>query len=253
MDLGLKDRVVLVTGAAKGCGAAIALSAAQEGAHVVVNYARSAKEAEETVEAAKAMGVRSVAVQADVGNRAEVRRMFQQIKEQFGRLDGLVNNAGPDYIHKFFMDTSEEEWGANVQVGLMGVLNCCWEAIPMMIEQGGGKIVSISGDSARVGESHHSPAAAARGGVISFTKSLAREVGRNEITVNVVSMGLVHTHSTTPFVTKEYQSLLLRNFYPIKRLGETKDVAGIAVFLLSQRADWITGQTISANGGYCMP
>ena len=253
MDLGLKDRVVLVTGAAKGCGAAVALAAAQEGAHVVVNYGRSAKEAEEVVNAAKAMGVRSVAVQADVGNRAEVRKMFQQIKEQFGRLDGLVNNAGPDYIHKLFVDTTEEEWSANLQVGFMGVLNCCWEAIPMMIKQGGGKIVSISGDSARIGESHHSPAAAARGGVITFSKTLAREVGRNEITANVVSMGLVHTHSSTPFVTKEYLSLLTRYFYPMKRLGQTKDVSGITVFLLSKQADWITGQTISANGGYCMP
>ena len=253
MDLGLKDQVVLVTGAAKGCGRDIALNAAREGAHVVVNYGHSAKEAQEIVAEVKALGVRAAAIQADVGQLGEVQEMFRQIKEQFGRLDGLVNNAGPDYIRKFFSDTTEEDWRANLSVGLYGVLNCSREALPMMVAQGRGKIVSLSGDSARIGESHHSPAATARAGVIGFTKSLAREVGRHNITANVVSMALVHTHSTTPFLTKEYQDLLLRYFYPMRRLGETTDVAGIVVFLLSKWADWITGQTISINGGYCMP
>lgn len=253
MDLGLKDQVILVTGAAKGCGRDIALTAAREGAHVIVNYGHSAKEALEIVEGAKAMGVRSVAIQANVGHRAEVQEMFRQIKEQFGRLDGLVNNAGPEYIRKFFMDTTEADWSTNLEIGLLGPVYCCWEAVPMMRELGGGKIVNLAGDSARVGESHHSPASAARGGVISFTKSLAREEGRHAITANAVSMSLVHTHSTAGFLTPEYEGMLLKYFYPLRRLGETEDVAGLVVFLLSKWASWITGQTFSVNGGYCMP
>lgn len=252
MDLGLRDKVVLVTGGAKGCGHTIALTAAQEGAHVVVNHGHSAELAQETVKAIEAMGVLAVAIKADVSNRQEVQNMFQQIREQFGRLDCLVNNSGADYIHKLYMETTEEEWRDNVGIGLYGVLHCCWEAIPMMIQQGGGKIISISGDSARVGESYHSPASAARAGVIGLTKSLARELGRHRITANMVSMGLVHTHSTAPFLTPEYEELLRRYFYPMRRLGETTDVAGMVVFLLSHWADWITGQIISVNGGYCM-
>jgi NAD(P)-dependent dehydrogenase (short-subunit alcohol dehydrogenase family) len=249
MDLGLNERVVLVTGGARDIGREIVLTLAREGAAVAVNYQSSTEAATELVGKIESDGGRAKAYQADVSDYGAVETMIKAVVADFGRLDGLVNNAG--YVSpKAFIDTAPEEWHRQIDVGLYAVLNCCHVAARHM-QESGGRIVNIAGDSARVGERGLAVTAASRGGVLSLTKSLAKELGRYQITVNAVALGLVETsHSDKAWLEKN-MSKIVRN-YPLGRIGVPQDVAPAVAFLASEGARWITGQIMSVSGGYSM-
>jgi 2-hydroxycyclohexanecarboxyl-CoA dehydrogenase len=174
--------------------------------------------------------------------------MVERVKGEWGSIDVLVNNAG--LVHrKFFLQTTPEEWRAQIDVGLYGVLNCCHAVAPAMVERKGGRIVNIAGDSARVGQAQLAVTAAARGGVLSLTRTLARELGRAGITVNALAFGWVETGHIDPDFWEANREKILQA-YPIRRLGRPGDIAPAVAFLASDLASWITGQTLSISGGY---
>ncbi len=248
MDLGIQHRVALVTGGARDVGRAISLALAREGAAVAVNYLRSEGEAYQTVDQIVAQGGRALAFKADVSDFSAVLELEREIVDKLGPVDILVNNAG-FVAPELFLHTSPEQWERQIAVGLNAVMNCCRVFAPSMVERKFGRIINIVGDSARVGERRLAVTAAARGGVLALTKSLAKELGPSEITVNAVALGLIETsHSDAEFL-RAYRDRILQ-FYAIKRLGKPEDVASLVAFLASTHAAWITGQTISVSGGY---
>jgi 3-oxoacyl-[acyl-carrier protein] reductase len=249
MKLGLEGRVALVTGAARDVGREIALTLADEGAAVVVNYHTSAARAEQVVDEIKAKGGRAFAVGADIADLDAVRRMVDITQKEYGRLDILVNNAGL-VIRKRFAETNPVEWRRQIDTCLYGTINCCHVASPLIEAGKAGRIISLMGDSSRVGEQGLAIAAAARAGVIALMKSLAREMGRSGTTCNSVSLGLVETAHDRDWVEANREKLV--RFYPVRRLGTPGDVAPMVALLASDQGGWITGQVISVSGGYSM-
>lgn len=248
METGIKGKVALVTGGARDTGREIALALGAEGATVAVNYQNSKADAEATVAAIRARGSNAAAYQADVTDYAAVRAMVDAIVRDHGRLDVLVNNAG--YVQRQrFLETTPADWKKQIDVGLYGVIHCCHAAVPHLAKAGGGRIVNLMGDSARVGESGLAITAASRGGVIALTKSLAKELGRNWITVNAIALGLVETSHSDPAWMEANREKILK-FYPLRRLGKPADVAPMVTFLASEGAGWITGQVMSISGGF---
>lgn len=250
MDLNLDGKVALVTGGGRDVGREIALQLAAEGAVVAVNYNRSADEAAAVVKDIEAAGGKAKAYGADIADYDAVTKMTAAIVADFGRLDILVNNAG--YVKtQRFLETGPEDWKPQIDICLYGAIHCCRAAAPYMVEQNGGRIISLIGDSSRIGEANISMAAATRAGTMALGKSLAKELGRNNITVNTVSLGLVQTsHSDAAFLEK-HMDKIVRN-YPLRRIGAPEDVAPMVAFLASDAAGWVTGQTISVNGGFAM-
>lgn len=248
MNLGLEGKVALVTGGARDVGAQIAKTLAREGAAVAVNYLHSKADADALVAEIAAFGGRAAAYQADVADYDAVSRMVDRIVAELGRLDVVVNNAG--YVEsKLFLETRPEEWRRQVDICLYGVYNTCHAAAPKLAAQKGGRIVSIVGDSARVGQPRLSVSAGARGAVLSLTRTLAKELGRYGITVNALALGWIETsHADQEWLAKNRERILA--FYPIRRLGKPEDVAPLVAFLASDLAGWVTGQTISVSGGY---
>ena len=249
MKLGLEGRVALVTGAARDVGREIALSLSAEGAAVVVNYNSSADEAEAVVAEIKAAGGRAIAVRADISDMAQVKAMVDRTVAEFKRLDILVNNAGL-VIRKRFAESTPQEWKTQIDTCLYGTINCCHAAGPLIEAGKSGRIISLMGDSSRIGESGLAIAGAARAGVIALMKSLAREMGRSGTTCNSVSLGLVETAHDREWVDANREKLV--RFYPVRRLGKPGDVAPMVTLLASDQGGWITGQVISVSGGYSM-
>jgi NAD(P)-dependent dehydrogenase (short-subunit alcohol dehydrogenase family) len=250
MELGLQGKVALVTGGARDIGAAIVRALAQEGARVAVNYRHAAEAATALVAELNAAGAQARAYRADVADYGAVTAMVAAVAQDFGGLDILVNNAGV-VQRQWFVDTTPDDWQAQIGVGLYGTIHCCHAAIPHMIGRGGGRIVNLIGDSSRIGESGLAIGAAARGGVLALTKSLAKELGRSAITANAVALGLVETsHSDRAWLDANRDRIT--RLYPLRRLGRTDDVAPMVVFLAAAGAGWITGQVLSINGGYSM-
>ncbi|MEQ9642428.1 MAG: SDR family oxidoreductase [Alphaproteobacteria bacterium] len=248
MDTGLKGKVALVTGGARDVGAAISEGLAAEGAIVAVNYNRSDRDANDVVDAIKAAGGSAQAYGCDVTDYTSVTEMVSKIVADHGRLDILVNNAGFT-PRGYFMDTTPDEWRRVIDTCFYGAMNCCHAAIPHMKEAGGGRIISLMGDSSRVGETGLTMTGAARGGTLAATKSLARELGPNNITVNALSLGLVTTSHTDPAWLEKYRDRLVK-MYPLRRLGVVEDVAPAVVFFAGAGGAWITGQVLSISGGY---
>ncbi len=249
MEMQLKERVALVTGATRDVGRQIALSLAAEGATVAIHYNRAAEDAEAVVSAIKGQGGKAKAYQADIANNAAVHGMVQSIVADFGGLNVLVSNAGLA-IRKPFKDTTPEEWRSQIDVNLLGAIHLCHAAGPHLVKGGNGRIIAMVGDSSRVGESGLSIVGAARAGVIGLMKSLAREMGRAGVTANTVSLGMVETEHDPVWLNANREKLV--KFYAVRRLGLPEDIAPTVTLLASPLSGWITGQVISVSGGYSM-
>lgn len=249
MDLHLAGKAALVTGAANGVGREIALALAAEGAAVAVNYRISAEAAQSVVAEIAAKGGRAIACGADVADFDAVTAMVARVATDLGRLDILVNNAGVAQRQRF-AETAPQDWRRQIDVCLYGAIHCCHAAAPHLERSGVGRIVSLIGDSSRVGESGLAIVAAARAGVIGLSKSLAREFGRFGTTVNVLSLGLVETAHDRDWVEANRDKLV--RLYPLRRLGQPGDVAPMVALLASAHAGWVTGQVLSISGGYSM-
>lgn len=247
----LQGKHAIITGAGRGLGRGIALKLAAEGARVVAADVNDSA-ARETAALIQGQGGEALAVAADVTSRASVSGMMRAARERFGPVDVLVNNAGWDKVEPF-VKSNEETWERVLAVNLKGPLYCCHEVLPEMLERGYGKIVNIGSDAGRVGSSGEAVYSAAKGGVIAFTKTLARETARRGINVNCVCPG----PSDTPLFheIRGYQKGLmeaLEKAIPMHRLGRPEDVANAVAFLASDEAAYITGQTLSVSGGLTM-
>lgn len=249
MDLELKGRVALVTGAARDVGREIATTLAAEGAAVAVNYLSSADAAEAVVADIKAKGGNAKAYKADVSDFAAVKRMVDAVAQDFGALNILVNNAGLAKRQRF-VETTPEDWRKQIDICLYGAIHCCHAAAPHLEAARNGRIISVIGDSSRIGESGLAIVAAARAGVVALMKSLAREFGRSGTTANTVSLGLVETAHDRAWVDENREKLV--RLYPVRRLGLPDDVAPAVALLASPRSGWITGQVLSISGGFSM-
>lgn len=250
MDLELKGKVALVTGGGRDVGRQIALTLAAAGAVVGVNYNSSEQEALAVVKEITQAGGQARAYRANVGNYVEVKTMIDTLVQDFGSIDILVNNAGV-VIAERFVSSTPEQWAKQIDVDLYGTIHTCHAAAPYMIKQNGGRMITLAGDSSRVGENGIAIAAAARAGGIALMKSLAKELGRNNVTANAISLGLIETsHSNAEFLAANREKIVKQ--YPLRRIGAPSDVAPTVAFLASDAASWITGQVLSVNGGFCM-
>jgi NAD(P)-dependent dehydrogenase (short-subunit alcohol dehydrogenase family) len=250
MDIGLEGKVAIVTGGARDVGGAIARSLAREGVRVAINYNSSEAEAQALVDDIAASGGTARAVQADIADYAQVRAMTDDVAAEWGSLDILVNNAG--YVkYQRFIESEPADWRRQIDVCLYGALNCSHAAAKHMAKQQAGRVINIVGDSSRIGEANIALAATARGGTIALGKSMAKELGRYNVTVNTIALGLIETaHQDPEFLAKNMERIV--KAYPLRRIGKPGDVAPMVAFLSSAGADWITGQVISVNGGFSM-
>lgn len=245
----LKNKVALVTGASRGIGRAIALTLAGYGAIVIINYCGSKEKAEEIVNQIKENGGTAIAYQADVADFEAVKTMFSDITKEYGRIDILVNNAGITKDN-LILKMSEEEFDAVINTNLKGVFNCLKQASRIMLKQKEGRIINISSISGVVGNPGQVNYCAAKAGAIGITKSLAKELGSRGITVNAVAPGYINTDMTA--VLKDDLKEKVTELIPLKRLGEVEDIAETVAFLASDKASYITGQTIQVDGGLGM-
>jgi NAD(P)-dependent dehydrogenase (short-subunit alcohol dehydrogenase family) len=249
MDLGLNGRVALVTGAGRGVGREIAAHLAREGASVAINYRASARDAEALAAEITASGGKAKAYRADVADFAAVGAMIDAVVKDFGDLDILINNAGLA-LRQRFVETRPDDWHRQIDACLYGAIHCCHAAAPHLEAAKNGRIISLVGDSSRVGESGLAIVAAARAGVVALMKSLARELGRSGTTCNAISLGLVETDHDKEWVEVNREKLV--KLYPVRRLGQAGDVAPMVTLLASPHSGWITGQVLSISGGYSM-
>jgi len=240
----LSGKTALVTGASRGIGKAIAIELAKQGADVVVNYSRDEESAMGVVEEIKKIGCKGIAIKADVSNFDDVANMFRIIKEKFGKIDVLVNNAGIT-MDKTLRKMTQEEWNKVIDVNLTSVYNVTKNALPLM--QKNSRVINISSIVGLYGNFGQTNYAASKAGIIGFTKSLAKELGKHGITVNAVAPGLIETDilKSMPNARREE----LARAIPLGRSGIPQDVANLVVFLASKNASYITGDVISIDGG----
>ncbi|BAR08674.1 3-oxoacyl-[acyl-carrier protein] reductase [Staphylococcus aureus] len=239
----------LVTGASRGIGRSIALQLAEEGYNVAVNYAGSKEKAEAVVEEIKAKGVDSFAIQANVADADEVKAMIKEVVSQFGSLDVLVNNAGITRDN-LLMRMKEQEWDDVIDANLKGVFNCIQKATPQMLRQRSGAIINLSSVVGAVGNPGQANYVATKAGVIGLTKSAARELASRGITVNAVAPGFIVSDMTDALSDELKEQMLTQ--IPLARFGQDTDIANTVAFLASDKAKYITGQTIHVNGGMYM-
>lgn len=235
-------KTAVVTGASRGIGKAVAETLAADGYTVIVNYSSSREKAEKI-----ASDIGGEAFQADVSDRKQTEKMFTYVYEKYGHIDLLVNNAGIS-VYGLFNDISEEDENRIIDVNIKGMLNCSRKALEYMIKRKYGRIINISsmwGETGASCEVHYSMTKAA---VIGFTKALAKEVGMSGIQVNCVSPGMILTDMTSGFSDDEIQ--VIKDETPLQTIGVPQNIADAVSFLASHKADFITGQVISVNGGF---
>ena len=246
--MSLDGSVALVTGAARGIGAAIAHRLADAGATVVV----ADLDGDAAASTAGTLAGKAIGVAIDVSSSASVDRALARVRADVGPPDILVNNAGIDVI-KPFVDSTEDEWDRIIAVNLKGPINCTRAVLDAMIERKSGRIVNIASDAGRVGSSGEAVYSATKGGVIAFTKTLAREAARHGITVNCVCPGPTETAllgQVAEYSQKLYEGLA--RAIPLGRTAQPDDIAPAVAFLVSPEAGYITGQTLSVSGGLTM-
>jgi len=245
----LKDKVILVTGSSRGIGRETVRLCAKYGANVVINYNSSEKEAKSLLSEVKKLGVRALVIKANVGNSEEVKQLFTKIKEEFGRLDVLVNNAGI-LKDNLLMLTRESDYDSIMDANSKGVFLCMQHATKMMMRQKSGKIINVSSIVGRVGNAGQIPYAGSKASVIGMTSAAAKELGQFGITVNAVAPGLIDTDITANLKPEVKQKLI--NGISLNRIGTGEDVAKVIVFLASDLSNYVNGQVIGVDGGMTM-
>jgi len=251
-----KGRAALVTGAGQGVGREVALLLASHGAEVVIVNDFHAERAEAVSAEIRSSGGNALAVQADVSDAESVERLFDAATRQAGAIDVLVNNAGNagpvteiDVLPPFW-ETDAESWAPWLDTNLYGVLHCSRAALPGMVERGYGRIVTVISDAARVGDARVAVYAAAKAGAAGFTRAIARGAGEHGVTANCVSLGAIDTPGLAKRRTDPERREKQLRAYPVPRFGQPRDAAATIVFLASDAAAWVTGQTWPVNGGF---
>lgn len=245
----LDGKTALVTGASRGIGRAIALRLAAEGASVAINYAGNTAKAEETKAAIEAAGGKAALFQADVSDSAQVEQMVAAVTEAFGTIDILVNNAGITR-DGLLMRMKEEDFDAVLDTNLKGIFHVTKAVSKLMMKKRAGRIVNMASVVGIMGNAGQTNYAAAKAGVIGFTKSAAREFAARGITVNAVAPGFIATDMTAAMPEKAKEATLAA--IPLRRMGAPEDVANAVAFLVSDQASYITGQVVKVDGGMVM-
>ncbi|MBO9326571.1 MAG: 3-oxoacyl-[acyl-carrier-protein] reductase [Roseiflexus sp.] len=249
MQISLKDRIAVVTGGSRGIGRAIAMTLAAAGATVVVNYQRNAAAADETVAAIIAADGAAISVQADVSVSADVERLFKTVIDQYGTVDILVNNAGITR-DTLLLRMKEDDFDTVIDTNLRGVYLCTKAALRPMTRARSGRIINITSVVGLIGNAGQSNYAAAKAGIIGFTRAVAREMASRGITVNAVAPGYIETELTAGLGEQARAAIL--EAIPLRRFGTPQDVANLVCFLASDAAAYITGQTLTVDGGMVM-
>ncbi len=247
--MNLSGKVALVTGASRGIGRAIALYLAQLGAKVAVNYASSEEEARKVVETISRDGGQAILVQGDVSNSSDVEAIVNKVVEEWGTIDILVNNAGINR-DTLLMRMKEEDWDKVINVNLKGVYNCTRSVSRIMMKKRYGKIINISSIVGVVGNIGQANYAAAKAGIIGFSKSVAKELASRNVQVNVVAPGFIETDMTNALSDSIKENILSQ--IPVGRYGKPEEVAYVVGFLASDLSQYITGQVIHVDGGMIM-
>ncbi len=242
----LKGKNAIVTGGSRGIGRAIAIALAKAGANVAVNYTSNSKSAEEVVAELKEMGVSAIAVKADVSKAEEVDNLTSEALRNFGRIDILINNAGITKDN-LIVKMTEKDFMDVIDINLKGAFICTKAVSKIMIKQRSGKIVNVSSIVGIIGNAGQSNYAAAKAGLIGFTKSMAKELAKRNINVNAVAPGYIATDMTAAISDKAKEEFT-KNI-PLGRIGSAEDIANAVMFLVSENSDYITGQVINIDGG----
>lgn len=245
----LDGKVAIITGASRGIGRSVALELAKAGAKIVVNYAGNAAAAESVKDAILADGGQAIVVQADVSDAAAVENLVKQTLDAFGRIDILVNNAGITR-DSLLMRMKESDWDDVMNTNLKGVFSCTKAVSKVMMKQRSGNIINMTSVVGLMGNAGQSNYAAAKAGVIGFTKSMAKELAPRGITVNAIAPGFISTDMTA--VLSDQVKIDLAQKIPLGRLGDPDDIAKAVLFLVSGSANYITGQTLNVDGGMVM-
>lgn len=247
--MGLEGKVAIITGSSRGIGRAIAQKLAADGAKVVINYSNNAQAAQEVADLLNQTKIIAHIIQADVSYYGEAEKLVQETIKIFGRVDILVNNAGITRDN-LLLRMKEDDWDAVMNTNLKGVFNCTKAVLKPLLKQRSGKIVNISSVVGLMGNAGQANYAAAKAGIIGFTKSVAKEVASRGINVNAVAPGFIITEMTK-VITDEVRKDMLEAI-PLGRFGSPEDVANVVNFLVSTAADYVTGQTIAIDGGMVM-
>ncbi len=245
----LEGKVAVVTGASRGIGRAIAERLATEGARVVVNYRASAEQAAEVVAAIEAQGGQAMAYQADVSDLSQAQALIKAATERWGTVDILVNNAGTTR-DKLLMMMKESDWDLVIDTNLKSVFNCCKAVARKMVRQRSGRIINITSVAGLAGNPGQTNYAASKAGIVGFTKSLAKELGTRNITVNAVAPGYVPTALTNDLPEELQQAAI--DHTPLGRFGKPEEIAAAVAFFAADEAAFITGQVLSVDGGLAM-
>jgi NAD(P)-dependent dehydrogenase (short-subunit alcohol dehydrogenase family) len=250
MNASFVDKVALVTGGSRGIGRAIVLAFAEQGARVYFCYRHDQTAAQAVCSEAVNHGWSVTALQADVGDAQSVRNLIAQIESEAGKIDILVNNAGI-FPQRAVGEISDEEWHNVLQVNLASVFYTCRAVLPAMIAAKDGVIINLASVAGQRGSAYHAHYAAAKGGVIAFTRSLAREVAKDNIRVNAISPGRIVTDLLQEHATGEERQRWLTDT-PVRRLGTPEEIASAALFLANPANSYIIGETLAINGGLLM-
>ncbi len=245
----MSNKTAIVTGGTRGIGKAIVLELAKNGCNVAFNYSKSDDLAKELVKEIEALGVKAMAKKADVADFESAKEMIKEVKDEFGQIDYLVNNAGITR-DKLLAMMKEDDWDDVININLKSVYNFSKAVIMTMIKQKNGKILNITSVSGIAGVAGQTNYSASKAGMIGFTKALAKEVGKVKINVNAIACGFIETDMTLE-LPEEYKKKMT-DMTALKRFGTTDDVAKTAKFLLSDDANYVTGQVLSLDGGLAL-